>query len=63
LPFADVPPSAALGAHLDHRTSLAPATMRAVPCGPLRSGAIQPRAGDDAGRAVRPAEKRRNPHV
>jgi hypothetical protein len=29
-PLADVPPRAALGAHLDHRTSLAPATMRAA---------------------------------
>ncbi|BBX73741.1 hypothetical protein MSHI_16470 [Mycobacterium shinjukuense] len=38
--------------------SLAPATMRAAASDPLRSGAIKPRAGDDAGRGKRPAEER-----
>ncbi len=60
-PLAHVPPSAALGAHLDHRTSLAPATMRAALCGQLwgttrlrgESGAIQHRSGDNAGRGMR----------
>ena len=56
-PLADVPPSAALGAHLDHRTSLAPATTRAAARGAVRSRAIQPRSGDDARCGTRRGEE------
>jgi hypothetical protein len=41
-PLADVPPSAALGAHLDHRTSLAPATTRAAARGAVTNCAVGP---------------------
>jgi hypothetical protein len=58
-PLADVPPSAALGAHLDHRTSLAPATTRAAARGAVRSRAIQPRSGDDARCGTRRGEELR----
>ena len=46
-PFAHVPPSAALGAHLDHRTSLAPATMRAA----------APRSGEERGNPAQHARR------
>jgi hypothetical protein len=37
-PVAHIPPSAALGAHLDHRTSVAPATVQAIGTRPATLG-------------------------